>query len=35
LFNRSPIIKWMDYKVLPAPDNLPVLKEKNEKYAIT
>jgi hypothetical protein len=35
LYNRSPIIKWMDYKVLPAPDNLPVLKEKNEKYKIT
>jgi len=35
LYNRSPIIKWMDYKVLPAPDNLPVLKEKNENYAIT
>lgn len=26
VFNRSPIIKWMDYKVLAAPDNLPVMK---------
>lgn len=29
VFNRSPIIKWMEYKVLPCPDNLPVLKEEN------
>ncbi len=35
LYNRSPIIKWMDYKALPAPDNLPVLKDKNEPYKIT
>jgi hypothetical protein len=27
LFNRAPIIKWMDYKVLSAPDNLAELKE--------
>lgn len=26
-FNRSPVIRWMEYKVLPAPDNLPVLKD--------
>lgn len=32
LFNRSPIIKWMDYKALPAPDNLPELKEPNEFF---
>ncbi len=24
VYNRSPIIKWMDYKVLAAPDNVPV-----------
>jgi hypothetical protein len=35
LYNRSPIIKWMDYKTLPAPDNLPVLKDKNEPYKVT
>lgn len=27
MFNRSPIIKRLDYKVIAAPDNLPVLKE--------
>lgn len=26
-YNRSPIISWMQYKVLPAPDNLPILKD--------
>ena len=26
-YNRSPVISWMQYKVLPAPDNLPVLTE--------
>jgi len=26
-YNRTPIISWMSYKVLPAPDNLPVLKD--------
>ena len=29
VFNRIPVIKWMDYKVIDAPDNLPVLKEPN------
>ncbi len=24
IFNRSPIIEWMPYKVLPAPSNLPI-----------
>jgi len=28
-YNRSPIISWMQYKVLPAPDNLPVLSTPN------
>jgi hypothetical protein len=23
IYNRSPIIEWMQYKVLPAPSNLP------------
>jgi hypothetical protein len=27
LYNRSPIISWMDYKVLAWPDNLPVLHD--------
>ncbi|MDD3262893.1 MAG: hypothetical protein PHR61_03520 [Candidatus Absconditabacteria bacterium] len=26
-YNRSPIVSWMQYKVLPAPDNLPVLND--------
>lgn len=26
-YNRSPAISWMQYKVLPAPENLPVLKD--------
>ena len=30
-YNRSPIIKWMDYKTLPAPDNLPQLKEEQSR----
>lgn len=34
-YNRSPIITWMDYKTLPGPDNLPVLKENNEWFSIT
>jgi hypothetical protein len=28
-YNRSPIISWMQYKVLPAPDNLPILNQPN------
>jgi len=28
-YNRSPIISWMQYKVLPAPENLPIPKEFN------
>ena len=28
-YNRSPIISWMQYKVLPAPENLPVLTQPN------
>lgn len=34
IYNRSPIIKWLDYKMLAAPDNLPKLKEPTE-YIIT
>ncbi len=26
-YNRSPIVSWMPYKILPAPDNLPVLTD--------
>jgi hypothetical protein len=29
LYNRSPIISWMDYKVLAWPDVLPVLQDEN------
>ncbi len=28
-YNRSPIISWMQYKVLPAPENLPIPKSPN------
>lgn len=28
-YNRSPIISWMQYKVLPAPENLPIPKDFN------
>jgi len=27
IYNRSPIIKWLDYKMLAAPDNLPHLTQ--------
>ncbi len=35
IFNRSPVIRWMDYKMLAAPDNLPHLKDENPDFAIT
>ena len=35
LYNRSSVIKWMDYKVLAPPDNLPELKEENPDFSIT
>ncbi len=35
MYNRSPVISWMDYKVLSAPDNLPQLEEENEGRGIT
>jgi hypothetical protein len=35
LYNRSPVISWMDYKVISAPDNLPQLKEENVDFPIT
>lgn len=28
-YNRTPIISWMQYKVLPAPENLPIPKDFN------
>ncbi|MCX6823120.1 MAG: hypothetical protein NTX91_03980 [candidate division SR1 bacterium] len=28
-YNRSPIISWMQYKVLPAPENIPILNQPN------
>ena len=34
IYNRSPIIKWLDYKMLAAPDNLPKLKEPTD-YVIS
>lgn len=34
MYNHSPIIKWLDYKMLAAPDNLPHLKEPTD-YVIT
>ncbi len=35
MFNRSPIIRWMDYKMLAAPDNAPTLKDENPDFAIS
>ncbi len=35
IYNRTPIIKWMDYKMLSAPDNLPHLKDENPDFAIS
>lgn len=35
LYNRSNIIKWMDYKVIAKPDNLPALKEANPDFMVT
>ncbi|MCS6983478.1 MAG: TraM recognition domain-containing protein [Candidatus Absconditabacterales bacterium] len=29
MYNRSPIISWMDYKPLPAPETLPLMKQEN------
>ncbi len=34
-YNRSPAIKWLDYKMLSNPDDLPLLKEENPNYQIT
>jgi len=34
-FNRSPVIKWMDYKMLAAPDNVPQLNNENPDFAIS
>ena len=34
VYNRSPIIRWLDYKQLPPPDKIPVLKEPNPNYLI-
>ena len=31
IYNRSPIINWMEYKVLPSPDNLPILTTFNDR----
>lgn len=28
-YNRAPIISWMPYKILPAPENLPILSQPN------
>ncbi|MCF7834957.1 hypothetical protein K9M48_02780 [Candidatus Gracilibacteria bacterium] len=30
IYNRSPIIEWMQYKVLPAPSNLPIMPKEEE-----
>lgn len=32
MFNRSPAIKWMDYKALACPDNVPQLKDHNGRF---
>ena len=28
-YNRAPIISWMQFKILPGPENLPMLKDAN------
>jgi hypothetical protein len=28
-YNRSPVIEWMQYKILSGPNNLPVFEEKD------
>ena len=35
MYNRQPSIKWMDYKVLAAPDNLPRLHDENPDFVIS
>ncbi len=35
MYNRSPAISWMDYKMLAPPDNLPLLKEENPDFFMT
>jgi hypothetical protein len=35
IYNRSPIIKWMDYKVLAAPDNLAMLTKPNDGFVVS
>jgi hypothetical protein len=34
LYNRSPIIRWLEYKMLATPDNLPEMKEPTD-YILT
>lgn len=29
IYNRAPVIGWMQYKILPPPDDLPVMKDEN------
>ncbi len=40
LYNRAPVIKWLEYKMLAAPDNVPLMKEPTltqdgQEYIIT
>lgn len=35
LYNRSPIVRRLDYKMIGAPDNAPQLEDENEDFAIT
>ncbi len=35
IFNRTPVIRRLDYKMIWPPDNLPKLKQVNEGYVIT
>lgn len=34
-YNRQPTLKWMDYKVVAAPDNLPKLKDVNPEFVMS
>lgn len=34
IYNRSPVIDWMQYKVLPAPSNLPIMPKEEESWFV-
>ena len=34
IYNRSPSIRWMEYKALAAPDNVPVMKPEDDNWFV-